>query len=457
MEQDTILFSPVGTTDPITNCRDGALLHICRVYRPRAVWLYLSEEMLAYHQSDNRYLGCLDRLGAETGWQCEIHVVERPGLTEVQRFDLFYKDFADLLRRLAEEHPESGILLNVSSGTPAMKSALNFLAGISGGRFTPIQVNSPLRRSNPKREALRDFVLEDYWLCDEDNRPDFVSRCHISETAQMMEQVRVRTVCSHVRSMDYHAAARLAESCPSVSPRARQMLEAACARVQLDLDAVTRLEAAGDFRFLPVRQGDLRSIVEYLLRLEMQQQRKEYADFIRGITPVIVDLLELHLRKVERINILDYCDQKRRRSGSAGSVLTRTGLSRDETGQRMLAILDREFAGSGGFRDTTYTSVQLAYILAELAPPGDGALAAELRNVESKVRNLAAHEIVSVTAEVVRQRCGHGAEEIVGMLWQLCAAAGCRLPRGVRESYRQMNDDICRELSAGAGPELSDT
>ena len=29
-----ILFSPIGTTDPVRNCRDGACLHILRHYHP---------------------------------------------------------------------------------------------------------------------------------------------------------------------------------------------------------------------------------------------------------------------------------------------------------------------------------------------------------------------------------------------------------------------------------------
>ena len=41
----TVLFSPVGGTDPISNQRDGALLHICRHYHPECVMLYLSKEM----------------------------------------------------------------------------------------------------------------------------------------------------------------------------------------------------------------------------------------------------------------------------------------------------------------------------------------------------------------------------------------------------------------------------
>ena len=35
-----ILFSPIGGTDPISNFRDGAMLHICRIYKPcYDVWI----------------------------------------------------------------------------------------------------------------------------------------------------------------------------------------------------------------------------------------------------------------------------------------------------------------------------------------------------------------------------------------------------------------------------------
>ena len=40
-----ILFSPIGGTDPIANERDGSLLHMCRIYRPDKVFLFLSKEI----------------------------------------------------------------------------------------------------------------------------------------------------------------------------------------------------------------------------------------------------------------------------------------------------------------------------------------------------------------------------------------------------------------------------
>ena len=52
----TILFSPVGGTDPISwnNGYDGAMLHIARVYRPDKIILYLSAEMVEFHEKDHR-------------------------------------------------------------------------------------------------------------------------------------------------------------------------------------------------------------------------------------------------------------------------------------------------------------------------------------------------------------------------------------------------------------------
>ena len=71
------LFSPIGGTDPIsnTNGRDGALLHICRFYKPDHVIMYMSKEILDYHNADNRYLYCLDKLKEVSGWEYEYKII----------------------------------------------------------------------------------------------------------------------------------------------------------------------------------------------------------------------------------------------------------------------------------------------------------------------------------------------------------------------------------------------
>ena len=88
-----VLFTPVGGHDPIASFHDGAVLHICRVYRPEKVYLYLSHEMLERSRQDDRYRLSLEKLQQQLGCKMEIHQIERDELTQVQLFDTFYTDF----------------------------------------------------------------------------------------------------------------------------------------------------------------------------------------------------------------------------------------------------------------------------------------------------------------------------------------------------------------------------
>lgn len=135
-----ILFSPVGGTDPISNFRDGALLHICRVYQPDVVYLYLSKEMCEFQDKDDRYRFCLRKLGELLGKQIEIIEIEKNDLEEVQVFDTFMKEYREILNDIRDKYQGSELILNVSSGTPAMKSALQILAAIGEIKMKAVQV-----------------------------------------------------------------------------------------------------------------------------------------------------------------------------------------------------------------------------------------------------------------------------------------------------------------------------
>ena len=147
----TILFSPVGGTDPIsaTNCRDGSLVHICRVQKPDKVILYMSYEVLENQKKDNRYLYCLEKLAEMQKRTVSYEIIERPELKEVQEFDYFYRDFREIISKIFQKMDETDrLLLNVSSGTPAMKSALLVLRTLGEFPCTLIQVSTPVKRMN---------------------------------------------------------------------------------------------------------------------------------------------------------------------------------------------------------------------------------------------------------------------------------------------------------------------
>ena len=101
-----VLFTPVGGHDPIASFHDGAVLHICRVYRPEKVYLYLSHEMLERSRLDDRYRVSLQKLQEQLGYTIrELHLIERDELTQVQLFDAFYTDFDQILREIHAQDP----------------------------------------------------------------------------------------------------------------------------------------------------------------------------------------------------------------------------------------------------------------------------------------------------------------------------------------------------------------
>ena len=101
----TILFTPVGGTDPIssTNCKDGSMLHICRFYKPNKVIMYMSKEMLDYQEEDDRYRYCLNNLAKNQKREMEYQIIERKELTNVHEFDYFYQDFRKIIYEIFEK------------------------------------------------------------------------------------------------------------------------------------------------------------------------------------------------------------------------------------------------------------------------------------------------------------------------------------------------------------------
>ena len=81
-----ILFSPVGGTDPMSlyNCRDGSLLHICRVYRPEKVYLYMSKEILDNLGGNMRTI----IYGSASSDKKVIHLFNTIGIDMIQGYGL---------------------------------------------------------------------------------------------------------------------------------------------------------------------------------------------------------------------------------------------------------------------------------------------------------------------------------------------------------------------------------
>lgn len=434
---------------PQTNFRDGSLLHICRVYRPAEVYLYMSAEIWELHEKDNRYLYCLEHLAEQQGREVQYKIIARRELHDVQLFNTFYEEFREIISGITIDMDETDVLLlNVSSGTPAMKSGLVVLATLGEYPYRLIQVKTPLRHMNEHRH--KEYDVKTLWELNEDNEEGFENRCEEIACPSLSILKQEEIIKKLVESYDYEAAREVCSMLPSfVAKKYLPMIELGCARLRLDLHEANRLDKMTGMNCIPIKtdRDKKQKIFEYALGMDVKLKKKEYTDFIRAITPLIFELFVMILKHMCKLDILtEYCSTSER----GGRTWDRNRLN----GTELDGILQDAYCGS--FRYNEVYSAHLEHIIKKKCASNKKLCdkVRALRTIEEKVRNMAAHELVSLSDEEIKRRTqgrspedkGYGAEDIMKLLKDVFPFAGISVPREGWCSYPDMNKEIVQNI-----------
>lgn len=433
------LFSPIGNTDPIKYLYDGSMLHICRYYEPDVVYLYLSKEMAENHKKDNRYVETLNLLGDFLNHKFEVHIIENPDMVEVQQYDVFYDEFRKIISEIEEQkEKEDQLLVNMASGTPSMKSALLIMATLAEYRFLPIQVSTPQKKSNLEHEERDEYDVKANWELNEDNEESAENRCQEVKCLNLMRLLKIDMIKKHLLSYDYHAALAVGKEIKDeLNPVAWKWLQSADARAVLDWERMNRVLPENNGIISAVRQENKKKILfEYLLALDLKVKRGEYADFIRGITPLGVDLLEMVLEQYCQIDIRQYYmkNAKNGRKWSRGRM----------EGTEVQEIMNARYS-SFNYKDVYSRHLQLV-IEKKCKDDLLKQRTEELVQIEYNVRNIAAHNIVSATPEWVKEQAGRSVEDILWLLKYICEQVKINTRKENWDSYDYMNKRIIEEL-----------
>ena len=433
------LFSPIGNTDPIKYLYDGSMLHICRYYEPDVVYLYLSKERAENHKKDNRYVETLNLLGDFLNHKFEVHIIENPDMVEVQQYDVFYDEFRKIISEIEEQkEKEDQLLVNMASGTPGMKSALLIMATLAEYRFLPIQVSTPQKKSNLEHEERDEYDVKANWELNEDNEESAENRCQEVKCLNLMRLLKIDMIKKHLLSYDYHAALAVGKEIKDeLNPVAWKWLQSADARAVLDWERMNRVLPENNGIISAVRQENKKKILfEYLLALDLKVKRGEYADFIRGITPLGVDLLEMVLEQYCQIDIRQYYmkNAKNGRKWSRGRM----------EGTEVQEIMNARYS-SFNYKDVYSRHLQLV-IEKKCKDDLLKQRTEELVQIEYNVRNIAAHNIVSATPEWVKEQAGRSVEDILWLLKYICEQVKINTRKENWDSYDYMNKRIIEEL-----------
>lgn len=422
-----VLFSPVGTSDPMTTLGDGPMLHIARHYAPDKVVLLLSPAMRRYEDHDGRYTRALELLAREAGRAVPEVELVHSHVNLVHRYDCYIKEFEECLARLACENPGAETVVNVTSGTPAMQQALVAIDAFGRYGLCAVQVETPRKGINAPgdRENPDDYDLDTLWELNPDNGDGRENRCREVESVNFCDLILRDNTKSLVKGYDYVAAFQLSEQCASISQRAKTLLEGCVHRMRLD-----GLRAAPCFKGCagtPLAYDPAENLAEYLAVMEVYLLREQWSDYLRALTPALFEIL---FRRVEGELPSDaWLENVKNKEGRStrcivpekanGIDVLRSALPQFEDGKRP-PVESRHLC-----------AVLKSFVSAEAFEPYE-----KLRNMEKGARNHVAHEISRVDKKSLERAAGISFEESMDLLFDL---ANAEAKRGL---YARINDEV---------------
>lgn len=436
-----ILFSPVGFTDPVKYFHDGGLLHICRHYLPDKVYIYITKETGEYEDGDHRYTYCLKKLGELLNHPFEYEIIRDDDMIEVQVFDTFVELFRKTLPKIIKKEGIDHLMVNISSGTPAMKSALLFLSALSD-RYQAIQVASPHKKRNNEPDEKESSKVEEYWLTNEDNEPEAKNRCSEAAVKNWSSIVKREIVKQHIETYDYVAALDIAREIDDMPSDFITFLKAADARLKMDYGLANNLLIAiGQTEVVPIKSKKTRPLVEYTLSLKVKLFKQEYADFVRALSPIVFDLYEIILNKELGVDVKAELAVKYKN----GSYHWNKNKIYKHPKIRQIFI-DTYRHGQppyGEFVNNASLYALISNLLTSKSKEKIRETVEKLHRVERSVRNQAAHEVDAVvTAKSIKNQVHQTPEEIMQMIQTLMDEYVTNHWQNIWNSYDLMNEKL---------------
>ena len=397
-----ILFSPIGTTDPVStkNFYDGGCLHVLRHYKPERIVLFFTKEMGEIERNEERYTTAIRHVTPDC-------IIDPPIYTDIVDASQ-YEEFSQILPRavqdLLQKYPEHEILLNLSSGTPQIKTVLAMLAA-DNERCIGIQTVTPEGRAN-NPQKLTPEELHTLLEMNEEKECEAERRCNEPQLKIFRYHAEKNRIISLIHAYEYNAALTLARSSSLVPADAKQLLKHAAARTDLLPDKARKILAEYNGQKLFLFTGEEELLIEYFLIMQIDQENDHLSNFMLRISPFLDKFLLDYVQKNVRggrqnpKNILNLSRYIKRKDGYR---LERERI--EQTAPKLLTRLDREY---GGYKDSDLSFTLLIYYCDYMQEEGltkDTKLHDDMMAELGKfgdiriLRNNVAHQITNVTRE----------------------------------------------------------
>ena len=433
-----ILFSPIGTTDPIRDCYDGACLHIIRHYRPDEVVLFFTAEMGELQKKDQRYTKAVKQLAPGISIR-EIY----SEIKDAHLYDSYFEIVPRCIRELEQEDAE--LLLNLSSGTPQIKTMMAILT-VQEKSCRGIQVSSPSKKSNVNSDPVKpDYDVDEALQNNLDDCPDAENRCSEPPLKVLRHYAERKQLLSLIGRYEYGAARTLVKGSDTVPETVQKLLEHASLRIKLQPDKAKKVLSRYENIRLFAFEGEEEKLMEYFLLMQVAQRKELLSDLLVKLTPFLYELLQLYLKKNTRFSLREITGRKK---------LERGLLQKYQP--RLLELLDKEWEKWGGYRDSELSARLLYHICQyvcreEMAK--DSGKHERLVQVLDKIskgfdlRNDVAHTIVNFLESDFVSRTGVASGQMINCLAELLEIVLGKEAASQRKIYETINRWIDEQMT----------
>lgn len=291
-----VLISAVGDTDPFRNFHDGALIHIARKYRPEKVILIFS-----VHTAKKQ--GNIEKALFSIAPDYEPELIIHDSIisdNEVHIFDVMFQRFSDILQEYYTKEDE--FILNLSSATPQIKSALFVINRLSGINVKAVQVSSPEHASNEKIGHDNDENIDELIEVNEDNKVNFIDRT-IEDNAEKFNQALLKkTARDFIEKFDYKAALDILDQL-SDFPNLKSVRK----EIRDIVECLSKQDVPQGLRHKKFNEEEQKILSAYLT-IELQRERGNVSESFIRIKNLTEFILEDYIEKRNPGLIDDYCE-----------------------------------------------------------------------------------------------------------------------------------------------------
>ena len=291
-----VLISAVGDTDPFRNFHDGALIHIARKYRPEKVILIFSEHTAKKQGNIEK---ALFSIAPDYDPELIIHdsIISD---NEVHIFDVMFQRFSDILQEYYTKEDE--FILNLSSATPQIKSALFVINRLNGINVKAVQVSSPEHASNEKIGHDNDENIDELIEVNEDNKVNFIDRT-IEDNAEKFNQALLKkTARDFIEKYDYKAALDILDQL-SDFPNLKSVRK----EIRDIVGCLSKQDVPQGLRHKKFNEKEQKILSAYLT-IELQRERGNVSESFIRIKNLTEFILEDYIEKRNPGLIDDYCE-----------------------------------------------------------------------------------------------------------------------------------------------------